>query len=224
MHTAMSRRSLLTRGVLLGATTWITTAACSAPAKRPADPATSQQRAEPGGGSRVLLVYFSRAGENYYNGGRRNLKVGNTEVLAGMISDRVDCDVHRIEAADPYPSGYDATVARNVKEQNADARPAIANPLASIADYDTVLLGSPIWNVRTPMIMSTFIDGHDFTGKTILPFVTYAVSGLTGVDRAYAVTCPTARIGPGLAVRGEDVARHQPQVDAWLRRTGLLTN
>ena len=83
-----------------------------------------------------------------------------------MISRLISCDVHRIEPVDPYPDSYAATVARNVREQDADARPAIANPLASIAPYDTVLLGSPIWNVRAPMIMSTFVEGFDFTGKT----------------------------------------------------------
>jgi flavodoxin len=79
------------------------------------------------GGSRVLLAYFSRPGENYYYGGRTNVDVGNTEVLATMISGLITCDVHRIEPVDPYASTYDDTVARNVREQNADARPAIAN-------------------------------------------------------------------------------------------------
>ncbi len=110
---------------------------------------------------------------------------------------------------------------RNVTEQDADARPAIANPLASIAAYDTVLLGSPIWNVRAPMIMSSFTDSHDFTGKTIHPFVTYAVSGLGSVEDD-ATACPGTRIGPGLAVRGEEVAQHRPDVEAWLRAAGLL--
>ena len=101
---------------------------------------------------------------------------------------------------------------RNVTEQDSDARPAIANPLASIAGYDTVLLGSPIWNVRAPMIMTTFTDAHDFTDKTILPFVTYAVSGLGSVERDYATACPGARIGDGLAVRGEEVTQHRADV------------
>jgi Flavodoxin len=61
-----------------------------------------------------------------------------------------------------------------------------------------VLLGSPIWNVRAPMIMTTFTESHDFLAKTILPFVTYAVSGLGSVERDYAAACPGARIGgPG---------------------------
>jgi flavodoxin len=102
---------------------------------------------------RILLAYFSRPGENYHYGGRRNLEVGNTEVLARMISARLACDVHRIEPAERYPADYEETVERNVREQDSDARPAIANRLPSIDQYDTVLLGSPIWNVRAPMIM-----------------------------------------------------------------------
>jgi flavodoxin len=137
-------------------------------------------------------------------------------VLARMISELIECDVYRIEAAEPYPHSYDATVERNVREQDADARPAIVNPLASIEHYDTVLLGSPIWNVRTAMIMTTFTESHDFTGKTVHPFVTYAVSGLGRTQRDYAASCPGARIGEGLAVRGEQVPQHRSDVETWL--------
>ena len=226
---APSRRTLLRGGILLGASTWIGTAACSAPdspstTREMITPEPTMSAAPTGAGTapRTLLAYFSRAGENYYYGGRRDLEVGNTEVLARMISELIDCDVHRIDAADPYPAGYDATVARNVREQDANARPRIANPLSSIGQYDTVLLGSPIWNVRAPMIMSTFTDGHDFTGKTVHPFVTYAVSGLGSIERDYATSCPGARIGAGLAVRGEEVPQHRPDVEIWLREARLL--
>jgi flavodoxin len=171
----------------------------------------------------VLLAFFSRAGENYYYGGRRRLEVGNTEVLAGVIGRLLGCDVHRIEAAGPYPDGYDATVQRNVHEQDADARPGIANPLPSLDRYGTVLLASPIWNVRAPMIMTTFVEALDFTGKTVHPVTTYAVSGLGTTERDYAVSCGGATIREGLAVRGEEVANARPAVESWLRRNEFLT-
>jgi flavodoxin len=171
---------------------------------------------------RILLAYFSRPGENYWNGGRRDLEVGNTEVLARLIGARLHCHVHRIRARDPYPDDYDATVARNVREQNADARPAIANRLASIDSYDTILLASPIWNVRAPMIMSTFAERYDFAGKTVHPITTYAMSGLGTTPEDYAGLCDGARIGRALAVRGEEVrTRGEDAVDGWLRRTRL---
>jgi len=226
------RRAIL-RGVLLGATGTAAGAVLSActdsPAAGPAPasaPAGSASRSapapSPSAGSRVLLAYFSRAGENYFNGGRRRLTVGNTEVVAGMISRLIGCDVHRVEAADPYPDDYEPTVARNVREQNENARPAIANPLTSIERYDTILLGSPIWNVRAPMIMTTLVEDLDFTAKTVHPLTTYAMSGLGTTERDYAASCPGARLGEGLAVRGEEVADAQPAVEAWLSRIGLL--
>lgn len=185
-------------------------------APRPSTPGT------PENGARVLLAYFSRAGENYYYGGRADLDVGNTEVLAGMIRDRIACDVHRIVPVDRYPDDYDAAVARNVREQDGNARPAIASPLPSIDQYDTVLLASGIWNVRAPMIMTTFAESYDFTGKTVHPVATYAVSALGTTVRDYARSCPGATVGEGLAVRGEEVRDAGPDTESWLRRTGLI--
>jgi flavodoxin len=161
------RRAIL-RGALLGAAGVggaVLSACTDFPAPSPLVSSTAED--EPSGA--VLLAYFSRAGENYFYGGRKRITVGNTEVVAGMISRLIGCDAHRIAAADPYPEDYEPTVARNVREQQANARPAIANPLDSIARYDTVLLGSPIWNVRAPMIMTTFVEGLDFHAQRRLP-------------------------------------------------------
>jgi flavodoxin len=230
MQHHFSRRTVLQRALLLGAGGWAAAlAGCSsANNASPAQNATTTPSSTATGmdtttANRVLLAYFSRPGENYYYGGRRDLEVGNTEVLARRIAELIDCDVHRIDAADPYPASYDATVARNVREQDDDARPAIANPLASIDQYDRVLLGSPIWNVRPPMIMTTFTQSYDFTGKTVHPFVTYAVSGLGSTERDYTASCRGALIAPGLAVRGEEVARHRAEVETWLHEAGLDT-
>ena len=221
-----SRRAVLQQGLLLSVGGWAAALAGCSPADNPppvANPSTTPTGKDTTTAKRVLLTYFSRPGENYFYGGRRNLQVGNTEVLARMIAELIDCDVHRIDAADPYPASYDDTVARNVREQNTDARPAIADPLASIDQYDRVLLGSPIWNVRPPMIMTTFTQSFDFTGKEVHPFVTYAVSGLGSTQRDYTASCRGARITPGLAVRGEEVAQHRAEVETWLREAGLDT-
>lgn len=167
------------------------------------------------------MVYFSRPGENYYYGRRTDLKVGNTEVLAKKISSRITCDTYRIQAADPYPHDYDATVRRNVHEQDADARPAVAGRLPIPDDYDTILLGSPIWNVRAPMIMTTFTEAIDWRGKTVHPVSTYAMSGLGTTERDYAASCPGAVVAEGLAVRGEQVEGADSDIEAWLRRVGI---
>ena len=226
MPDTMRRRSFLRFALagVGGAAVGVPLSACGARSASDARPDTtaSPRPAQADRGGRILLAYFSRSGENYWNGGRRNLNVGNTEVLARAISARLDCDVHRIEPVDPYPTGYDETVERNVREQDADARPAIARPLASIDAYDTILLASPIWNVRAPMIMTTFAERYDFERKTVHPITTHAMSGLGTTLDDYGQTCKGARIGTGLAVRGEEARSAGADVDSWLRRTGLL--
>lgn len=226
----MDRRSVLHGALVLGAGVVAgTLAACAPTDTKDIMPSHTPERDDlttapaQAAGSRILLAYFSRPGENYHYGDRIDLKVGNTQVVAGMISRATGADVYRIEAADPYPDDYDATVARNAREQREDARPAIATTLPSLADYGTILLGSPIWNVQEPMIMRTFVESFDLTGTTIHPFVTYAVSGMGGVERDYTRLCPGAALGEGLAVQGEEAGHARRKVEAWLRDTGLLT-
>jgi hypothetical protein len=72
------------------------------------------------------------------------------------------------------------------------------------------------------MIMTTFVEGLNFAGKAVHPLTTYAMSGLGTTERDYAASCPGAKLGEGLAVRGEEVNGAEPAVEAWLRRIGLL--
>jgi flavodoxin len=223
-HTLRRRSFLrLVLGGIGGTAVGVPLSACGAESARDDQPDGARaSRPARAGRDRILLAYFSRPGENYWYGGRRNLKVGNTEVLARMISARLDCRVHRIQAADPYPTDYEKTVRRNVREQQADARPRIANPLPSIDAYDTILLASPIWNVRAPMIMTTFTESFDFSDKIVHPVTTHAMSGLGTAPDDYAQSCKGARIGSGLAVRGEKVRSAGTAVDRWLARARLL--
>lgn len=224
----LSRRALI-RGAVLGAGLAVVAASSGCAASSPGDAGATDgesttdetaRSSSPGRGG-VLLAYFSRPGENYYYGDRIDLEPGNTEALAGMIAEGIDCDAHRIQPADPYPHDYDATVARNAHEQDADARPAIGNPLPALDRYDVVLLAGPIWNVRPPMIMRTFTEALDFEGATVHPITTHAMSGLGTAEREYAQTCRGATLAEGLAIRGEEVADAGATVQEWLRRTGL---
>lgn len=223
--TDITRRTLIT-GAALAAT-----AACTSP-NRPTEagtsttppstmPVTPPQRRS--GGGNVLLAYFSRAGENHWEGGRRNLDIGNTKVVAQHIADQIGCDVYEITAADLYPFAYSPTVERNQREQDRDDRPALAAAPSNLSRYTTVLLGSPVWNTRAPMIMRTLLDSTEaLAGKTIHPFITYAVGeGLVFDD--YRQFCPDATVSPGLAIRGEEARTALPAVEAWLRKHGLLT-
>ncbi|WP_405771401.1 hypothetical protein OG539_41275 [Actinacidiphila glaucinigra] len=225
LSTAMpSRRTVVRQALLTGAAALAGShlTGCSPSSPQPGTSAPSRSAPTTGSsGSRVLLVYFSRPGENYFYGRRTDLKAGNTEVLARKISSRITCDTYRIQAADAYPHDYDETVRRNVREQDTDARPAISGRLPVLDGYGTILLGSPIWNVRAPMIMTTFTEAFDWRRKTVHPVTTYAMSGLGTTERDYAASCPGATIAEGLAVRGEQVEGADSDIEAWLQRAGI---
>ncbi|WP_260439849.1 flavodoxin [Humibacillus xanthopallidus] len=138
-----------------------------------------------------------------------------------MIAELTDVDLYEIRAAEPYPHDYDATVARNLTEQQTDARPPIADPLPALDAYGTIVLASPVWNVRAPMIMRTFVESVDVTSHTVLPLVTHAVSAMGRVAEEYAQLLGGAKVGEGLAVQGEQVRAARPEVAAWLGRAGL---
>jgi hypothetical protein len=71
------------------------------------------------------------------------------------------------------------------------------------------------------MIMDTFLDSVDLVGKTVLPFVTHAVSGMSGIDEYYKRALPNTTVARGLAIMGEDVHKSGPTLDQWLRDNGL---
>jgi len=193
------------------------------PAARKASATAGNDRAAPSPAKRkLLLVFFSRAGENYFNGGRKLLDVGNTQVVAEIIRGSLGCDLFQIQPVEPYPHDYEATVQRNAREQAENARPSIVNLPPSLAAYDSILIGSPIWNVRVPRIILTFVEKFDFAGKTIYPFTTHAMSGLGHAIEEYTSACRGATIREGLAIRGEKADQSRPDVETWLRRVELL--
>ncbi|NQX12267.1 hypothetical protein HQQ80_11570 [Microbacteriaceae bacterium VKM Ac-2855] len=222
----LSRRALLTTGFIAAGTI----AGCAPSDPDPASSTSTPTTAEPTpegtpsmpSAPRILLAFFSRAGENYWYGDRRTLDIGNTEFLAGLIRERVACDVFRIEAVEPYSDSYDDTVARNVREQNEDARPAIAGEIPDAGEYDTIIVASPIWNVRPPMILNTFVESLDWSGKTLFPVTTHAMSGLGRTVEVYTEAAPGASIGEGLAIQGETVADAAPDVEEWVARAGFI--
>ena len=225
MTDQFSRRTVLRTATVGMAGLAAALAGCSGPGGTGSTSTTAAANTTTAGPARrrTLVVFFSRAGENYHYGGRTNLEVGNTEVVAGMIRDRTGADLYKIEPADRYPDSYDQTVDRNNEEQESNALPAIAGALPDVGPYEVVMLGSPVWGSRAPRIMSTFLDGVDLGGKTVLPLVTYAVSGMSGIDDVYRSALSTATVERGLAVRGEEVRDAGADVDNWLRGHNLIS-
>lgn len=175
-----------------------------------------------GGGKKMLMVFFSRAGENY---GVDDTKRGNTEVMAGYLKDYFGdkLDVFRIEPETPYPTSYQETTELGSKEKNSQARPKYKEDV-DVAGYDTIFLGYPIWWGEPPMIINTFLEKHDFAGKTIVPFNTHEGSGSGGSYELLKKKLSSANVRTeGLAIAGTKVRSEssKQEVEAWLKKLGF---
>lgn len=172
-------------------------------------------------GKKVLVAFFSHTGENYAVG---NITKGNTHIIAEMIAEATDGKLFEIVPVKEYPKTYDACVDVAKQEKEAGARPAVKNDIA-VEDYDVVFIGYPNWWGDMPMPVYTFIEKHNWTGKTVIPFCTHEGSGLSGTERNIANACKEATVGKGLAVRGATAQNKQEQarrsVQDWLKKSGF---
>ena len=178
-------------------------------------------------GSDVLVVYFSRTGEQYSVG---VIDKGNTAIVAKMIIDRTGADSFEIlPEEDYYPYTYDELTDVAKKEQNEKARPAYAGEVPDLTGYSMIFIGAPVWWGDWPMICYTFFEqnAEALEGKTLIPFSTHEGSGLSGFDGKLSSVCPNSTVGKGLAIRGNDAQNNQDnvrnEVDEWLSELGFNT-
>ena len=167
---------------------------------------------------KVLVVYYSRTGGNY---GVGNINKGNTEIVAEMIAKETGADLFQIKPEKAYPDDYDACTEVAKRELNSKARPAIKGDVRA-EDYDTIFIGYPIWWDDMPMPVYTFIEKHDWQGKTVMPFSTHEGSALGSTESRLRSVCKGAKVEKGLAVYGHtaqnDRQEAQKKVTAWLNR------
>lgn len=172
--------------------------------------------------SRILVAYFSRAGENYNVG---TVEKGNTQIMAEMIAEETGGTLFKIETVTPYPSNYDECTDVAKQEQNDNARPELKEVVDNFDDYDTIILGYPIWWGDMPMAMYTFLESYDFSGKTVLPFNTHEGSGEAGTTGKIQSALPQATVLEGLAVQGktaqEDRDETMTTIQEWLSQNQI---
>ena len=149
-----------------------------------------------------LIAYFSRADENYTSDGIKNLSVGNTEVVANIIHDLTGADLFKIEPVKSYPKDYHETTHLAQIELNNNARPAIKNKLTNTEEYDIIYLGYPNWWGTMSMVVLTFLESINLTGKIIKPFCTHEGSGMGNSESDLKSYFPDAIIKKGLPIRG----------------------
>lgn len=132
--------------------------------------------------SKILIAYFSASGV--------------TATAAKRIADAVDADLYEIRPKQPYTSAdldWMDKNSRSTLEMNDPAcRPAIAEPVQNIEQYDTVFIGFPVWWYVEPRIIDTFLESYNFSGKTVIPFATSGGSGIGKAEKSMQICCPAA--------------------------------
>ena len=190
----------------------------------PTETETPETQSNEASGSKTLIAFFSPANSDTVDAvSGATPRVGNvssTEYVANLIYAKIGGDIAKIVPETAYPLPYNDAADQAKAENDNDARPAFTldvNP----EDYDVIFVGYPMWWYEMPMIMDTFFDTYDFSGKTIIPFNTHAGSRDGGTYRDIAGLEPNATVLDGLAVSGERAGNAEGDVNDWLNKLGF---
>ncbi|WP_314724575.1 flavodoxin [Enterocloster bolteae] len=196
-----------------------------------ADAAPTESNEEPAD-SKILIAYFTY-GENaelpsdvdasttasiqIFNGE----VTGNTGVMAHMIAEASGGELFSIRTVEPYPDSYDATIDVGQSEKNDGIRPELSTHIENLDQYDTVFVGFPNWWYGMPMVMYSFFDEYDFSGKTIIPFCTSGGSAFSDAVSEITSMEPEATVLEGLHIGGSSVNDAESRVNEWVSELGL---
>lgn len=147
---------------------------------------------------------------------------GNTKSAAETAATVLYADLVRITPVEPYTEAdlsHDPD-ARVPKEQSdPDSRPGIRNTVENWEQYDTVVIGYPIWSGIAPRIIHTFADSYDFSGKRVALFCTSGSSGVEDSEEELREAFAGAELLPGARLEADvSVA----DVRAWAQSAGML--
>lgn len=174
--------------------------------------------------NKILVVYFgvqetddvdTQAGASRLATGEGI--VGNTQYVATTIRDELNADIFVIETTQNYPKTHDPLLDLAYQEKSENARPKLKNQIDNFDDYDTIFVGYPNWNADLPMSLYSFFEDYDFTGKTIIPFVTHGGSGFSRTIETIANLEPSATIvSNGLSISRNNIASSQDETGEWI--------
>lgn len=149
-------------------------------------------------GGNILIAYFSYT--------------GNTEEVAQMIAEYTGGDLAEIQRAEEYGDLQEEAEAEILD----GVHPEITISVDSIAEYDTIFVGYPIWWDEAPAMIATFLADNDFSGKTIIPFCTSSSDDIGNSLHIFSELCPDAEIAEGLT------ANDLNDIEPWIQRLGLM--
>lgn len=162
-----------------------------------------------------LIIYFSRADENYFGGEMKYIEKGNTEVIAEYIKDITNADMFKVQPLNPYPKEYMKCI-EEAKVRTNSHNAEVKENVPDISSYEVIYIGSPIYWGGMPEEMFTALKGLDYSGKIIRPFTTHEGSGLSSVPSQLKDICKGAEILDGLAILGSQVKTAKQKVENWI--------
>ena len=157
-----------------------------------------------------LIIYFSRADENYSVG---YVEKGNTEIVAEYLQEIIGADMFKVEPLVPYAKDY-RTCIEEAKERIGNA--PIKEEVGDISSYEVIYIMSPIyWGTYAPE-METALKDLDFTGKTIRIITTHEGSGLANVPSDVKKVCKGANVlDDALAIKGSTAKDSKSKLEEW---------
>lgn len=163
-----------------------------------------------------LVVFYSRADENYFGGSMKYITIGNTEKAARTISKIVGADLFKLEQKIPYAKDYNTCIEEAKKDLQINARPELIALPDNFEQYNEIYLGYPNYWGTMPMAVYTFLEAFDFTGKTIHPFCTNEGSGLSSTEKDIVCVAKGVKVSNGLAIIGSQVDNAQQTIERWV--------
>ena len=160
-----------------------------------------------------LIIYFSRADENYFGGEMRYINKGNTEYIAEYVRDYVGADMFKVEPLVPYSKEYEICI-KEAKDRVGNA--PIKNNLSDISNYEVIYIMSPIyWGTYAPEV-ETAIKDLDFTGKTVRVVTTHEGSGLGNIINDLKRICVGANILDSITIVGSQAKDSKSKIESWV--------
>lgn len=165
-----------------------------------------------------LILYYSRKGENYFNGCIKSIKKGNTEIVAEFIQKTVGGDLFKIDIVKPYDADYYVCIEEAKAELNANARPELKEYISNIAKYDNIFVCGPCWWGTFPCAVFTQLERLDFSGKKVMAVMTHEGSGLGSCESDLKKICKGASFGKGLAIHGAEALNSESKIAEWANK------
>lgn len=165
----------------------------------------------------IITIYFSMKGQTIGPGMKlTHLDKGNTAAAAEFIQKAVGSDLFEIEADRAYSEDHMVLIKEAKQElENGTRVPAKSYP--DLSRYDTVYLGYPNWWNTMPMVLFTFLEHYDWTGKRIIPFCTNEGSGLGNSVSDIKKLCPGIEVDEGASFTGSQVRESEGKIAGWAK-------